>query len=109
MSIPLESIPRFSARQALKTARRDYGIDGPTLPLPSERDQNFLIEDPVRGKFVLKIANRSDPQTLLEFQHEAMRRVAAAVRGCRVQTLLPTLAGAEMTAMADSESGASHR
>lgn len=108
MSIALDTIPRFGIHDALETAGREYGLEGPLEPLPSERDQNFLIRDPVRGKFVLKIANRGDPAALLEFQHEAMRRVAAAVPGCRVQALLPTRAGAEMTVMLDPSSGARH-
>ena len=109
MTIPLASIPHFTSEQALEVARRDYGIDGRIAPLPSERDQNFLIEDPGRGKVVLKIANRRDPPSLLEFQHEAMRHVAAAVRDCRVQDVLPTRAGAEMSAIHDPASGVSHR
>ena len=56
---------------------QDYGIEGRAAPLPSERDQNFLITDARGGKFVLKIANRDDSAELLDFQHQAMRRVAA--------------------------------
>lgn len=45
MTISLDSIPRFTAAQALTIAHEDYGIEGRVTALPSERDQNFLILD----------------------------------------------------------------
>jgi len=78
MTISLDSIPRFTAAQALTIAHQRYGIEGRVTVLPSERDQNFLIVDARGAKFVLKVANRDDAPALLEFQHQAMRRVAAA-------------------------------
>ncbi|HTV97495.1 MAG TPA: phosphotransferase [Steroidobacteraceae bacterium] len=94
MTVSFESIPRFSAAEALEAARAGYGLCGEAAALPSERDQNFVISDPRRGKFVLKIANREDSAELLDFQHQAMRRVARA--GCRVRVpeVVPSLAGA---------------
>ena len=88
MTIPLDSIPRFNAAQALATAREEYGIEGRASALPSERDQNFLIVDARGAQFVLKIANRNDAPELLDFQHRAMRRVAAAACGCRLQEIV---------------------
>jgi Ser/Thr protein kinase RdoA (MazF antagonist) len=96
VAIPLDSIPRFSAPQALALALREYAIAGEISVLPSERDQNFLIRDPTRGKVVLKIANRDDSPELLDFQHQAMRRVAAAPVDCRVQAVVPSCTGAEL-------------
>jgi Ser/Thr protein kinase RdoA (MazF antagonist) len=96
VSIPLDSIPRISAAEAQALAASSYGLGGRLQPLPSERDQNFLVIDPARGKFVLKIANRDDSAALLDFQHEALRRVARA--HCRVQVpqLVPSLLGEEL-------------
>jgi Ser/Thr protein kinase RdoA (MazF antagonist) len=96
VAIPLDSIPRFSVPQALTLALREYRISGQISSLPSERDQNFLIRDAVRGKIVLKIANRDDSPELLDFQHQAMRRVAAAGVDCRVQEVVPSCSGAEI-------------
>jgi Ser/Thr protein kinase RdoA (MazF antagonist) len=95
MAIALDSIPRFSASQALAIALREYGIRGEISALPSERDQNFLIRDAARGKIVLKIANRDDSTQLLDFQHQAMRRVAGRA-DCRVQEVVPTRSGADI-------------
>jgi Ser/Thr protein kinase RdoA (MazF antagonist) len=96
VAIPLDSIPRFSASQALELALREYGISGEISALPSERDQNFLIRDAGRGKIVLKIANRDDSPELLDFQHQAMRRVAAGRVDCRVQEIVPSCSGADI-------------
>jgi len=99
MTIPLDSIPRFTAAEALAVAMKDYGIDGEVSRLPSERDQNFLITDPGGEKFVLKIANRNDAPELLDFQHQAMRRVAASPGGCRVQSVVRTRAGTDIASI----------
>lgn len=107
MAISLDSIPRFAAAAALELAHREYGISGEISPLPSERDQNFLIRDVRQGKVVLKIANREDSRTLLDFQHQAMRRVAARVVNCRLQRVLPTLGGEE-TGMIEGSDGNVH-
>lgn len=96
MAISPESIPRFDAAEALAAALEHYGIQGSAAALPSERDQNFLLIDPVRGKFVLKIANREDSAELLDFQHQAMRRVAGAGSGIRVAEVVRSRAGAEL-------------
>jgi Ser/Thr protein kinase RdoA (MazF antagonist) len=108
MTISLDSIPRFTAAQALTIAHEDYGIEGRVTALPSERDQNFLILDARGAKFVLKIANRNDAPELLEFQHQAMRRVAAARCGCRVQEIVRSLDGAELSEILDPAAGVRH-
>jgi Ser/Thr protein kinase RdoA (MazF antagonist) len=108
VAISSESIPRFAADEALEAALERYGLAGNAAPLPSERDQNFLIADPRRGKFVLKIANRGDSAELLDFQHEAMRRVAAGRCGIRVPQVVPSLAGAEVEILT-SPAGVEHR
>jgi len=108
VAISSDSIPRFSASDALEAAFARYGLSGSATPLPSERDQNFLIVDPHRGKFVLKIANRDDSAALLDFQHEGMRRVAARGCGLQVPRIVPSLAGADIETLT-SPGGAEHR
>jgi Ser/Thr protein kinase RdoA (MazF antagonist) len=108
LTIPLESIPRFTAEDASNVARRDFGIEGKISPLPSERDQNFLIADESGRKYVLKIANLNDAPETLHFQNQAMRHVAGAVTGCRVQNIIASLQGAELTTIHNGSSGTSH-
>jgi Ser/Thr protein kinase RdoA (MazF antagonist) len=108
VTISLDSIPRFTAAEALAVAVKDYGIDGRVSPLPSERDQNFLITDSLGQKFVLKIANRNDAPDLLDFQHQAMRRVAASPGDCRVQSVVRTRAGADLASIEGAAEGVRH-
>jgi Ser/Thr protein kinase RdoA (MazF antagonist) len=108
VGISPETIPRFTASEALEAAFARYGLSGSAAPLPSERDQNFLIADPRRGKFVLKIANRDDSAQLLDFQHAGMRRVAARGCGIEVPRVVPSLAGADVESLT-SRAGAEHR
>jgi Ser/Thr protein kinase RdoA (MazF antagonist) len=108
VAISSDSIPRFSASDALEAAFARYGLSGSATSLPSERDQNFLIADPRRGKFVLKIANRDDSAALLDFQHEGMRRVAARGCGLQVPRIVPSRAGADVETLT-SRAGAEHR
>jgi Ser/Thr protein kinase RdoA (MazF antagonist) len=108
MTIPLDSIPRFTAAQALAIALEEYGIEGRAGALPSERDQNFLVVAALGAKFVLKIANRNDAPELLDFQHLAMRRVAAAGCGCRLQEIVCTLDGADFCEIRDPSGGIRH-
>jgi Ser/Thr protein kinase RdoA (MazF antagonist) len=104
--IDLESIPRCAPEQALELARREYGLCGSASPLPSERDQNFLLQTP-GGRFVLKIANLEDSAELLDFQHGAMRRIGLRLRNFRIQELLPARSGADLVTY-QSPGGARH-
>jgi len=108
MAVSLESIPAFQECEALAAAERHYGIVGRATPLPSERDQNFLITDARGGKFVLKIANARDAPELLDFQNQAMRRVVAAVPDCRVQQVMTSRQGSDVAHLHNSRTGTDH-
>jgi 4-aminobutyrate aminotransferase-like enzyme/Ser/Thr protein kinase RdoA (MazF antagonist) len=85
---------RFSAAAGLGLARTLWGLGEIAVleELPSERDQNFLLE---RGaeRFVLKLARVQDDAALLDAQNEAMRRVAARTTRFRVPVPVPSAAG----------------
>ena len=104
--IALESIPRIAPSRAAELAAREFGVRGTFAPLPSERDQNFLIEG-AQGRFVLKIANREDTAEILEFQHGALERVGRCLRGCAVQAPLAARSGAPW-AVLESATGERH-
>jgi Ser/Thr protein kinase RdoA (MazF antagonist) len=108
MTIPLESIPRFTADEARDAAEQTYGIVGAIAALPSERDQNFLISDARGGKFVLKIANSNDAAELLDFQNQAMRRVQESPADCRVQRVVSSRRGIDITRIHNARSGSEH-
>jgi Ser/Thr protein kinase RdoA (MazF antagonist) len=108
LTIPLDSIPGFTADEAAAAAEREYGIRGATTSLPSERDQNFLIASPGGVKHVLKIANSGDLPELLDFQNQAMRRVSLAGAGCRVQEVMRSLRRREIERVRNERTGGEH-
>src|SRR5450631_1543394 len=108
VTISLDSIPSFTEREALEMAKREFGMHGKAAPLPSERDQNFLITEASGEKFVLKIANVNDAPELLDFQNQAMRRVANLVPDCRVQRILLTRQGSDLAKAHNPRAGSDH-
>ena len=75
------SAPRIPLDEALDAARRLYGITGRGSVLPSERDQNVLVESDDR-RAVLKIANALESRALLEAQDAALAHVARRTALC---------------------------
>src|SRR5688572_430975 len=73
----LQQAPRFDTGGAAHLARELFGVEGTATPLPSERDQNFVIETADGRRSVLKIANATDDIDLLEAQNAAMEHVSA--------------------------------
>ena len=76
----VQHAPRFTVEEAAAIARDCFGFtvsaDCRPSPLPSERDQNFLVRDGQGRQAVLKIANALEEYTLLEAQNGALRHVA---------------------------------
>src|SRR5262249_15579573 len=101
----LEYSPNFSFEDATGLARDLYGLDVTVSALPSERDQNFLLQDRSGEKYVLKIANALEDRALLEAQQQAMARVAA--RAPLGQRIAPTQSGALLSEIR-SASGMRH-
>jgi 4-aminobutyrate aminotransferase-like enzyme/Ser/Thr protein kinase RdoA (MazF antagonist) len=73
--------PRFFLDLAEALADSLFGLTATAKPLPSERDQNFLLTRADGKKYVLKIANPEEERSILEMQNEAMNRLAAAAPG----------------------------
>jgi 4-aminobutyrate aminotransferase-like enzyme/Ser/Thr protein kinase RdoA (MazF antagonist) len=73
----LQQAPRFDAAGAAQLARDLYRLDTTASPLPSERDQNFVLTTADGKQWVLKIANAAEPLELLVGQNAAMEHVAA--------------------------------
>ena len=77
----LDQAPQLAVDDAVRLARELYGLDGRARPLPSERDQNFLL-DSAAGRFVLKLANGSETRDLLDAQNAALEHVGARLTLC---------------------------
>jgi 4-aminobutyrate aminotransferase-like enzyme/Ser/Thr protein kinase RdoA (MazF antagonist) len=83
--------PSFKAEDAREVAHRVFGVDGEVSSLPSERDQNFLLQTNGGDRFVLKIANASDGRALLDAQNEALAHIARRSSLC--PRVIPALDG----------------
>ena len=105
MPLVIEEVPKFSPDQAVSLAADLYGIDTTATPLPSERDQNFLLNDPRGIRFVLKIANSSSQRDLLMAQNAAMAHIGRATSALRCPQVAATLAGDELTRIPGTASG----
>ena len=84
--------PRFDLADAARIARDAYAIDAVAEPLPSERDQNFLLTDAAGNRRVLKIANAGEQRDLLSAQQAAMAHIAGRFPICP-RPLAPTTGG----------------
>jgi Ser/Thr protein kinase RdoA (MazF antagonist) len=91
---PLGHTPRFSVEKAVSIAGEIYGLHVTASPLPSERDQNFLLTSSSNDKFVLRIANGLEDPALLKAQNEVLRYLSSRFPFC--QRLILTKQGRDM-------------
>lgn len=101
----LDHSPRLDVEAAASLAERIYGVRATATPLPSERDQNFLLTKTSGERFVLKIANELEERGLLEAQNQAMSHVGMRLRFC--PRVIPSLSGEQMSA-SESPGGPTH-
>jgi 4-aminobutyrate aminotransferase-like enzyme/Ser/Thr protein kinase RdoA (MazF antagonist) len=92
LTIGVTAPPPLAEAEAAAIAARLFGVGGTLTPLPSERDQNFLITDAGGRRHVLKIANPAERRVMLEAQNGVMLRIADHAPGL-VQVPLPARGG----------------
>ena len=95
----LENTPRFEAEAAAEIAAKYFDIHATAQPLPSERDQNFLLTNSADEKFVLKIANALESRDFVEAQNAVLNHVGKQVDFC--QSLVRGIAGEEIVRVMD--------
>jgi 4-aminobutyrate aminotransferase-like enzyme/Ser/Thr protein kinase RdoA (MazF antagonist) len=96
--------PQFTPADAVRLARDLYGLSLAAEPLPSERDQNFLLRDGAGPRFVLKIANRDEGLEILDLQNKLLQFLAGAGTGLAFPRLVAARSGLEITPVgADGE------
>jgi 4-aminobutyrate aminotransferase-like enzyme/Ser/Thr protein kinase RdoA (MazF antagonist) len=88
--INIETAPRFTEADSARIALETYGITATAEALPSERDQNFALQAD-HGRFVLKLANSTEDEQVLDLQNHAIRHLAA--RGVLSPRVVPALDG----------------
>ncbi len=85
--------PSFSVEQARNIAAELFGLSGTASPLPSERDQNFLISTEDGKKFVLKIANGLEEKSCLDFQNGILEHLSKTVQSKNYPRLITSKHG----------------
>ena len=88
--------PRFTEEEALALTADLFGITATALPLPSERDQNFLLVTASGPEFVLKIANASEAREVLDAQNVALEHLARRDPSLRCPRLRATTQGEQI-------------
>ena len=96
----LENTPQFEVEAAAEIAAEFFGIRATAQPLPSERDQNFLLNVSAGEKFVLKIANALESREFLEAQNAALNHVGKRVDFC--QSLVPSVSGEQIVTVKET-------
>jgi 4-aminobutyrate aminotransferase-like enzyme/Ser/Thr protein kinase RdoA (MazF antagonist) len=86
--------PAFSASGAEAIAARRFGVPATARPLPSERDQNFLLRLTDGRRVVLKIAHAGEAREVLELQNLALRQLAERAPAIALPRVLPGPDGA---------------
>ena len=94
MSI-VDHAPKFDFESAKKIAKDIYRIEVTAESLPSERDQNFMLQTVIGEKFVLKLANATEERVMLEAQNEVMKHLAKHVDLC--PCVVPAINGDEIS------------
>ncbi len=97
--------PQLTPREAAEIAASRYGVTGTARLLVSERDQNFLIDEPDETAWILKVANSAEDQAVLDMEVTAIDRIVAVDAGLPVPVVRPSLAGRPIE-LVESPSGA---
>ncbi len=71
----MSGVPAFSLSTASDLARQLYGVDAIATGLPSERDQNVLLQSAGGARFILKVANAAERPEVLEAENAAFARL----------------------------------
>jgi 4-aminobutyrate aminotransferase-like enzyme/Ser/Thr protein kinase RdoA (MazF antagonist) len=94
MSI-LDHTPAFGIADAVQLANNFYALNISAKSLPSERDQNFLLQTDEGERLVLKIANATEECAMLEAQNKVMGHLAKNIGFC--PHIIPTISGEEIS------------
>lgn len=101
----LDHTPKFNIEEAIRFTHELYALQVQAKPLPSERDQNFMLQSENGDQFVLKIANATEERAMLEAQNQVMRHLAQHFQFC--PHIIPATNGEEVVAV-QSANGEQH-
>jgi 4-aminobutyrate aminotransferase-like enzyme/Ser/Thr protein kinase RdoA (MazF antagonist) len=95
----VQRAPRIGLNATVEILRDLYGVNASPQPLPSERDQNFLLTTEAGEKFVLKIANADEDFEFLELQNQLIRLFGDAKIDLTFPEIVRTVAGNEIASI----------
>ena len=98
--------PALSPQRAEEVALVLFGVHGSATALVSERDQNFRLDEPDGGRWVLKVSNAAEDPAVVEMEVAAVEHVAAVDAELPVPRARPTVDGGLVGAVSDG--GAQH-
>ncbi|HEV8140449.1 MAG TPA: aminotransferase class III-fold pyridoxal phosphate-dependent enzyme [Pyrinomonadaceae bacterium] len=110
MIASVQKAPRLTQDVAERIVSEIYAIEGTATPLPSERDQNFLIsrkldlptpDAPHAEQFVLKIANSEESLEFLQLQNQMMQFLGARPIDLEFPRIVPTQTGENIARITD--------
>jgi len=104
MTTAVQKAPRISLDDAVRIALEQYDVAGSAFTLPSERDQNFLLQTNSGQKFVLKVANADEPYDFLSLQNELIRFLAAKKIDLQFPQIVPTKSRADIATITTADS-----
>ena len=73
----MNGVPRLNVNEAALIAANLYHAAGNVIELPSERDQNFLVQAYGEPSLVLKVANTCEQRSVLEGENFVMHTIAS--------------------------------
>ena len=85
--------PRLSLSEAQRIAADTFARTGIAARLPSERDQNFVIDADRGERFVLKIANSDESRAVLELQNDVLAYLAGALPQLAIPRVISATSG----------------
>jgi len=99
--------PCLSSQAAVQLAQTLYGLTVTAQELPSERDQNFQLQDSTGQAFVLKISGTAEQEAVLDFQNKAIAHLTAVGKELPCPRVWTTITGESITRIAGIN-GATH-
>jgi 4-aminobutyrate aminotransferase-like enzyme/Ser/Thr protein kinase RdoA (MazF antagonist) len=96
MSDVIRHRPRFTEQDAIRLARDLYNLSATAREVASERDQNFHLKNESGEEFMLKIANRTEKEDVLDFQNQAMMHLAKQATSSFIPGLCTTASGEQI-------------
>jgi len=67
--------PSFAAEAVGEAVSRQFALRGELRPLVSERDQNFCLETPEGGRFLVKVTSATETAATTDFQVRVLRHL----------------------------------